>query len=268
MDFTLDNPFKAALAAGRTQIGLWTSFADPYAIEIVASAGYDWLLIDGEHAPNDVPRILAQLQAVQAYPTHAVVRPPEGSAVLIKQYLDLGAQSLLIPSVETAQQARDLVAATRYPPNGIRGVASARASRWGAIPDYFTRADASVCLLLQIETAKGLDHLDAMLDVDGVHGFFIGPSDLSAALGYLGQPGHPAVIERIRAAIAKIVARGKAAGILCADPALARTYLECGVTFCAVGVDTMLLAQTTRQLARQFKETLPQLPPRAPGATY
>ena len=249
---TTENKFKQSLKAGRLQVGLWTSFADPYAIEIVASAGFDWLLIDGEHAPNDLRAVLAQLQAVAAYPTQPVVRLPIGDPVLIKQYLDLGAHSLLIPLVESGEQAQQLVRATRYPPAGIRGVAAARASGWGSITDYIVRANELVCLLLQVETRKGLKNLDEILAVHGVDGIFIGPSDLAASLGHPGEPDHPDVVPVIEDAIAKIKASGKAAGILTADPDLARAYIKRGVTFCAVGVDTTILTQAVRALARKY----------------
>lgn len=256
----MKNEFKAALAARQTQIGLWTSFADPYAIEIVAGAGFDWLLIDGEHAPNDLRSVLAQIQAMAGHPTHPVVRIPIGDPVLIKQYLDIGAHTLLVPIVETGEQARQLVSATRYPPDGIRGVATARASSWGAISDYFQHASELVCLLIQVETRKGLENLDDIMAVDGVDGIFIGPSDLAASLGHLGNPGHPDVVSAIESAIARIVKSSKAAGILTVDPTLAQSYIERGVTFCAVGVDTQMLAQAARKLARRFKTNL------APGS--
>jgi 4-hydroxy-2-oxoheptanedioate aldolase len=263
-----ENTFKRRLAERRTQIGLWTSFGDGYAIEIVASAGFDWLLLDGEHGPNDLRSILRQLQAVEAYSVHPVVRLPSGDPVLIKQFLDIGAHTLLIPIVESREQASHLVAATRYAPKGFRGVASARASRWGAISDYFLRADDLVCLLIQIETIKGLQNLDEILAVEGVDGVFIGPSDLAASLGHLGDAGHPEVVSTIENAIDRIVRSGKAAGLLTADNALARSYIERGVSFCAVGVDTILLAHAVRALARKFKADLPaELAPK-PGAVY
>jgi 4-hydroxy-2-oxoheptanedioate aldolase len=263
----IENRFKQALSGGRVQIGLWTSLADPYAIEIVASAGFDWLLIDAEHGPNDVRSVLRQLQTVAAYPAEPVVRLPVGDPVLIKQYLDTGAHSLLIPMVETGEQARALVSATRYAPHGLRGVASARASRWGGVTEYFSHANELICLLVQVETVKGLENLDQILETD-VDGVFIGPSDLAACLGHLGNPGHPDVVSAIEGAIARIRSSGKAAGILTADNALARRYIELGVTFCAVGIDTIMLAQAARTLARKFKDDLPAAPDPKPGATY
>lgn len=252
----LHNPFKAALAARQPQIGLWLGLADSYAAELCAGAGFDWLLIDGEHAPNDVRSTLRILQALAAYPVAPMVRPPAGEIHLIKQYLDLGAQNLLIPMIDTAEQARAMVAAARYPPAGVRGVGSAlaRASRWNGIPDYLHRANDQICLLVQAETRLALENLDEILAVDGVDGVFIGPADLSASLGHLGNPGHPEVVAAIEGAISKIVAADKAAGILSADEKLSRRYLELGATFVAVGVDTTLLARGARALAGAFKD--------------
>lgn len=250
----LINEFKVALQSGQPQIGLWLGLADPYSAEICAGAGFDWFLIDGEHAPNDVRSTLSILQTLASYPVAPVVRPPVGHTHLIKQYLDLGVQTLLVPMIDTAEQARAAVSATRYPPQGVRGVGSAlaRASRWNGIPDYLRRADAEICLLIQAETKAALDNLDELLAVEGVDGVFIGPADLSASLGHLGQPGHPAVLAAIEDAIRRIVAAGKAAGILSSDVNQAKRYLELGATFIAVGVDTALLAAATRNLAAQF----------------
>jgi 4-hydroxy-2-oxoheptanedioate aldolase len=249
------NQFKLALQQQRAQIGLWLGLANPYSAELCAGAGFDWLLLDGEHAPNDLRSLLAQLQAVAPYPAHPVVRPPEGDTALIKQILDLGAQTLLVPMVETPEQAARLVAATRYPPQGVRGVGSAlaRASRWNSVPGYLDEADAQMCLLVQVESRTGLDNLEAIARVDGVDGIFIGPADLSASLGHRGDPGHPEVRRAIDDAVAAIVASGKAAGILWSDERLARHYLDLGCTFVAVGLDTSLLAQATRTLAQRFR---------------
>ncbi|KQR35620.1 4-hydroxy-2-oxoheptanedioate aldolase [Deinococcus sp. Leaf326] len=251
---SLTNPFKAALARQEAQIGLWLGLADPYCAEICAGAGFDWLLVDGEHAPNDVRSTLAILQSLAAYPVAPVVRPVVGEPWLIKQYLDLGVQTLLIPMVETAEQARALVAATRYPPRGVRGVGSAlaRASRWNAVPDYLTRADDQICLLVQIESRAGLANLDEIAAVEGVEGLFIGPADLSASLDHLGQPGHPEVQAAIADAVRRIRASGKAAGILQSGEAQARAALDAGCTFVAVGVDTNLLAGAASALAGRF----------------
>ncbi len=248
------NPMKAALAAGHAQIGLWQALANPYTAEICAGAGFDWLLFDGEHAPNDLSTLLAQLQGVAAYPVHAVARPPVGATHLIKQYLDIGFTTLLVPMVDTAEQAAELVRAVRYPPNGVRGVGSAiaRASRWNRIDGYLDEADDQVCLLVQVETLKGFSNLAGIAAVDGVDGVFIGPSDLSAAMGHRGKPGHPEVQAAIEGAIATILDAGKAAGILIADEVLARRYLELGCTFVAVGTDVTLLARGAEALAAKF----------------
>jgi 4-hydroxy-2-oxoheptanedioate aldolase len=252
---TPQNTFKQALARGRAQIGLWLGLADGYAAELCASAGFDWLLIDGEHAPNDLRSTLASLQAVAAYPTHPVVRLPHADTVLIKQVLELGATTLLLPMVESAEQARSIVRATRYPPDGVRGVGSglARSSRWMAYPRYLHEANERICVLVQVESVDALAQIDAIAAVDGVDGVFIGPADLAASMGHLGEPGHRAVRDAVEAGVARIRAAGKAPGILCADETLARHYLAIGVRFVAVGSDATLLAQATRALAARFK---------------
>jgi len=256
------NTFKRSLQAGLAQIGLWLGLASPYSTEICAGAGFDWLLIDGEHAPNDINSILAQLQVIAGYPnTHAVARVPMGHGhvgeALIKQYLDIGVQTLLVPMVDTAVQAAALVRAARYPQDdgrgGIRGMGSARASGWGQYPNYVREANAQVCLLVQAETLTALDNLDAIAATEGVDGVFIGPADLSASMGHVGDPGHPAVQAAIHDALQRILKAGKAPGILTSDDALARSYLKLGATFVAVGVDHQLLATGTRALAARFK---------------
>lgn len=251
------NTFKQAMQAGQTQIGLWVGLADPYVAEALAGTGFDWLLIDGEHAPNDVRQMLAQLQSVAAYPVHPIVRPVIGDVALIKQVLDIGTQTILVPMVESAEQAQKMVEATRYPPFGVRGVGSAlsRSSRWNQIPDYLHQANAQMCVLLQVESKKGLDNLEAIASVDGVDGVFFGPADLAASLGHLGNPGHPDVQSAILDGIRAIRALGKAPGILSADPVLARKALDAGAQFVAVGVDTTLLVKAATSLARQYKNT-------------
>lgn len=251
------NYFKKKLKETQ-QIGMWLGMADGYTAEIAANAGFDWLLIDGEHAPNDLKSILYQLQTIAAYPSQAVVRPVTGDVGLIKQLLDIGAQTLLIPMVESAEQAELVVSATLYPPEGIRGVgaALARASRWNNISTYLNDADEQICVIVQIESKKGLESLDAILQVEGIDGVFIGPADLSAALGHRGNPGHPDVQEIIISSINKIRAAGKAAGILSADEKLAKQYLAMGTEFVAVGVDTSLLMKSMNQLLSKFKNNV------------
>ncbi len=251
------NKFKTALYDGQVQYGFWLALADPYCAEICAGAGFDWLLIDGEHAPNDLRSILAQLQTVAPYPVHPIVRPVEGTTAIIKQLLDIGAQTLLVPMVESGEQARELVAAAHYPPEGKRGVATAlvRAARWHRRTDYVHRANDEVCMLLQVESARGLENLESILAVDGVDGIFIGPADLAASLGYIGNTGHPDVKKAIDKALDTIRNAGKAAGILATDTALVSHYREQGAVFIAVGVDTLLLANGAASLATRVKQT-------------
>ncbi|MEI6734630.1 MAG: HpcH/HpaI aldolase/citrate lyase family protein [Comamonadaceae bacterium] len=252
------NPFKRALTQKQLQIGLWLGLANPYTTEICAGAGFDWLLIDGEHAPNDLNSILAQLQAIAAYPaSHAIARVPVGQGhvgtTIIKQYLDLGVQTILAPMVDTAEQARAIVQASRYPPQGIRGMAGARASRWGRIADYAKHANAQICVLVQAETQTALDNLDAIAAVEGVDGVFIGPADLSASLGHVGEQDHPQVRAAMEDAFRRITRAGKAPGILMADEKLARHYIDMGGLFVAVGLDSNLLARHSSALAASFK---------------
>lgn len=262
------NTFKQRLKSGEAQIGLWLGLADAYCAELAANAGFDWLLIDGEHAPNDLRGMLGQLQAVAPYPSQPIIRPVIGDTALIKQVLDIGAQTLLVPMVESAEQARELVRAIHYPPQGVRGVGSAlaRASRWNSIPGYLDHADQQMCLLVQIENREGLANLDAIAAVDGVDGVFIGPADLSASLGHRGNPGHPEVQAAIEDAIVRIQQAGKAAGILSADEALARRYIELGAAFVAVGVDTTVLMRGLQALAGKFKGCT--APTSAGGSVY
>ena len=252
---TPDNIFKQALARNEPQIGFWLALADSYAAELCAGTGFDWLLIDGEHAPNDLRSMLASLQAVAPYPVHPVVRIPHSDPALIKQMLDIGATTLLVPMVESAAEAAHLVRAMRYPPQGIRGVGSAiaRSARWSRYPNYLHEANERLCLLVQVESHAALEQVEAIAAVDGVDGVFIGPSDLSASMGHLGQPAHPEVRAAIDTAIDRIVRAGKAPGILCADEALARHYLGLGARFVAVGVDTSLLVRAATSLAARFK---------------
>jgi 4-hydroxy-2-oxoheptanedioate aldolase len=249
------NVFKEALRATRPQIGLWLGLADAYVGELLASTGFDWLTIDAEHAPNDLRSVLAQLQAMAPYPAHPVVRTASADPALLKQYLDLGVQSVLVPMIESAEQARQVVAATRYPPQGIRGVgtALARAARWNQVEDYLQRCAAELCVLVQVESALGLRNLHAIAATEGVDGVFFGPADLAASLGALGRPGNPQVQEAIAQGIGTVRGAGKAAGVLTTDPGLARKYLDLGCVFVAVGVDTTLLVSAARQLLAGFK---------------
>ena len=248
------NNFKRSLMAGRQQIGLWVSLASAYSAEIVAGSGFDWLLIDTEHSPNEVDTTMAQLQAVAASPVSAVVRPAWNDKVLIKRHLDIGAQTLLVPYVQNEEEAAAAVAATRFPPRGVRGVAGmTRATRFGRVADYAKRAASELCLLVQIETRDGIENLEAITRCEGVDGVFIGPADLAAGLGHVGDMAHAEVQSVIREAIRRIRACGKGAGILATDDATARRYMEWGTTFTAVGLDAMVLARETEGLAARFK---------------
>lgn len=259
------NTFKQALQAGQQVIGCWVGFADANVAEALAGCGFDWLLLDGEHAPNDPRTVLDQLRALAPYPVQAVVRPVVGDVALVKQYLDVGAQTLLIPMIDTPEQAAQMVSATRYAPEGIRGMgaALARASRWNQIPDYVHHANGQMCLLVQAETTLALQNLGSIAAVDGVDGVFFGPADLSASMGYRGQANHPEVQKTILNGIATVRAAGKAAGILMADKAMAQMYLDAGAQFVAVGVDTTLLVRAATDLATHFKHKA--APHAAPG---
>ncbi|MGV6872275.1 aldolase/citrate lyase family protein [Pseudochelatococcus sp. B33] len=257
------NLFKERLAKAEPQFGLWLGLANAYTAEICAGAGFDWVVIDGEHAPNDIRSTLAQLQVVQGAGAQSVVRPPYGDTPIIKQLLDIGCQNLLIPMVETAAQAQAIVAAVHYPPRGVRGVGSAlaRASDFNRIPDYLDRAGAGIGLLIQIETRRGVENIDAILKTEGIDGVFIGPSDLAAAFGHLGHPDHPEV-QAVIAELADTLKRaGMPFGILATAEAAARRYLEMGANFVAVGTDVGLLVQGLQQLSARFnRATAPSAP--------
>lgn len=247
------NGFRQAISEGRLQIGLWCTLSAAFAAEVVADAGFDWLMLDTEHSPGDVLTVLGQLQALAGHSPSPVVRPATNDPVLIKRYLDIGARTLLIPYVESAEQAQAAVAAMRYPPRGIRGVSSlTRATAFGRIPDYSQRAEEELCLLVQIETRGALDALESICAVDGVDGIFVGPADLAASLGHVGSPGEPEVVAAVKDAIARIVRAGKPAGILTSDVELADRCIEIGATFVSVGVDAGLLARGADALARRF----------------
>ncbi len=266
---TPHNPFKQALQEGRRQYGFWLGLCNPLSAELCGLCGYDWLLIDAEHAPNDLRSVHAQLLAIGNTPSHPVVRLVEGDTALIKQMLDLGAQSLLIPMVETADQARALVAATRYPPKGVRGVgtALARAAGWNQVQGYFADAENELCLLLQVESVRALENLKDILAVEGVDGVFVGPADLAASMGHLGNPAHTDVVNAVETALKTIRAAGKSAGILVTSKALAQHYEQAGAQFVALGVDTLALAQQAKNtLDNHIGEAKPGSAPQGNGA--
>lgn len=250
-----DNHFKRALHAGRQQLGLWCSIPSPITAEAVGASGFDWLLIDAEHAPNDVPSILALLQATSRGTAHPVVRVPWNDPVMIKRVLDLGADTILVPMVQNAEEARAAVAATRYPPNGVRGFASnVRATAFGRMGDYFTRHEQEMCVLVQVETMEALEQVEEIAAVEGVDGVFIGPGDLSASMGYLNQTSHPNVVAEIESAMLRILSAGNRPGILTSTPDLARRYMAAGAVFTAVGIDVMLLVRAADELVRSYRE--------------
>ncbi|MDH1176686.1 aldolase/citrate lyase family protein [Achromobacter mucicolens] len=250
------NTFKRALREQRHQTGLWVTLAHPNSTELVAASGFDWLLLDTEHTPALLPTVMGQLQAAAAYGSHPVVRPSWNDKVQIKQYLDIGAQTLLLPYVQNAAEAESAVAGMRYAPRGVRGVSGTmRATRYGRVPDYMRRCEEELCLLVQAETGEALENLDAIIAVDGVDGVFIGPADLAASLGYPGEPQHPNVVAAVEQAIRRVRAAGKAPGVLTTDETLARRYMAAGSLYTAVGVDAAILARHCDQLAARFAAT-------------
>lgn len=248
------NGFKTALRESRPQIGLWVAMADAYAAEIAGHAGFDWLVIDGEHGPNDLRSILAQLQALQGSPSEPVVRLPVGESWMIKQFLDIGARTLLVPMVDSAEEAEALVRAVRYPPQGIRGMGAgiARASRFNTIPGYVAEAGTDICLLVQAETRAAIADLERIAAVDGIDGIFIGPADLAADMGFPSDLEAAEVQATIESAIATIVKAGKPAGILTFNEALNRRYLDLGATFVAVGADVTEFSSALQRLRRRY----------------
>lgn len=250
-----ENILKRRLQAGEVTHGIWLGMADAYAAEMAGTAGFDWLLIDGEHAPNDLRSTMAQLAVLERSGSVPVVRLPDGDPVKVKQALDIGAQSLLIPMVDSAEQARMLVQATRYPPQGFRGVGSslARASYFAAIPDYLPTANEQICLILQVESVKGMAALDDILAVDGVDAVFFGPADLAADMGHLGRSDAPAVRAAIYDGLRRTRAAGKAAGILATEAEFIDAAKAAGANFVGVGIDVTLFVGAMRALAARYR---------------
>jgi len=255
------NTFKQNLKKGNKQYGIWNGIPDSYAAEMCAGAGFDWVCIDGEHAPFDLRTILHNMQAIQSYNVPAIVRIPAADPVLIKQLLDAGAQNILIPMIETADQAELVAKAMIYPPKGIRGVgtALARAAQWNRVNDYFKLANDQMCCIGQIESIKAVDNLDEILAVEGLDVCFIGPADLGATMGYLGQPSHREVVKLVKECIQKIVKAGKVAGFLTGSKELIQAYSDAGALMCGVGLDTLILAKGTKSLAESYKGELKNL---------
>ncbi|MGV2986136.1 4-hydroxy-2-oxoheptanedioate aldolase [Vibrio sp. E150_011] len=252
---TLDNHFKQALGNDEPLWGLWLGLPDTSCAEIVGSAGFDWVLIDGEHASFDLTSIKHHLQALAPHSASPIVRAEDANPTLIKRLLDIGAQTLLVPMVNSAEEAKQVVASAYYPPLGHRGIGSAlaRASQWNRIPQYLHRANEHICVLVQVETKEAIDNIEAISQIDGIDGIFIGPSDLSGSMGHIGNPSHPDVVAAIDHAIDVIQTSGKAAGILSLDPRQAKAYADRGVKFIGAGVDTLLLRTGAESLAYQLK---------------
>jgi 4-hydroxy-2-oxoheptanedioate aldolase len=251
------NRWTERIGEGRPRFGMWVASGSGYVTEICAGSGIDWVLLDQEHAPNDLRTTLEQLQVLAGYPdVDVLVRPPAADPVLVKRLLDIGAQNLIVPMIDGPREASAAVAATRYPPDGVRGVGSAlaRASRWNRISDYLVTADASVSLTVQVETLAGLEQLGDIADVDGVDAVFIGPADLAASMGKLGQPEHPDVVSTIENALATIVEHGKSAGVNAFNESVARRYLRAGASFVLVGADVALLARGAEELASRYRQ--------------
>jgi 4-hydroxy-2-oxoheptanedioate aldolase len=253
MEFPV-NRFKQGLREGRQLVGLWSSLSSAAATEILCDSGFDWILIDTEHAPNETPMVADQLRAASMGSASPVVRPAWNDLVILKRLLDVGVQTLLVPFVQSAEEAARAVAATRYPPRGVRGVASVhRANRYGRVPDYFARADDEICVLVQLETRAAVEALEDIAAVEGVDGIFIGPSDLAASLGHLGNNAHPEVRGTIEQACRRAKAVGMPIGILAPLESDARSYLEMGFAFVAVGSDVVVLRKGCDALVKAFK---------------
>ena len=255
MPLRIEDTFRNALAkADRPLAGMWVCSGSPLVAELCAGSGLDWLLIDAEHSPNGLESILAQLQAIHGYPVHTLVRPPVNDTVIIKQYLDLGVQNLLIPMVNSVADAEAAVAASRYPPHGVRGVGSAlaRAARWNRIPDYLARASETISVTVQIEATAAVDAVADILKVDGVDAIFVGPSDLAASMGLLGQQDHEEVRAAVDHCLKAATAAGKPAGVNAFNPDTARHYLSRGAGFILVGADVALLARGSEALAATY----------------
>ena len=256
---SINNRFKSAIKKGQQQFGIWNGIPHSYAAEICAGAGFDFVVVDAEHAPFSIDQIVIQLQAMSRYAECSpIVRIPNDDPVLIKRLLDAGVQNFIVPMLESADQVKHMHQALRYPPEGIRGVgtALARAAQWNRVNDYFKLANNEVCLIAQIESVKGIEALDDILNQEAGEIIFLGPADLAGSMGYLGQPGHPEVVSAVKTAIEKIVASDKAAGILTSDPALIEEYSQMGVQMIGVGLDTILLAKATQKLAENYKPGL------------
>jgi len=259
MTDVFNNPFKTQLEAGRPLFGVWLGIPNNTVAEIMAGAGFDWLLVDHEHAPFELRDILAHLQVLAAYDVTPIVRPVSGDPVLLKKLCDIGVQNFIVPMVDTADEAAAIVSAVKYPPEGRRGLGTslARAAKWNAVSGYANVANEQMCVIVQAETEKAMGNLDAIVNTPGVDGVFIGPADLSASMGHIGNPAHPQVDQAITSGLTRIREAGKISGVLCLDPARVSDYLNAGANFVGVGVDTLLIGNAARKLAAEFCATKP-----------
>lgn len=257
MNDILRNPFRAGLESGATQFGLWLGIPDTSIAEMMAGAGFHWLLIDHEHGPFEIRDVMAHLQAVAPYDVAPIVRPVDGNPALLKKLCDIGAQSFLVPMIDDAQQAADVVAAVKYPPQGRRGLGTsmARAARWNAVPGYLEKANDEIVVIVQAETTTAMQNLAEIAATPGVDGVFIGPSDLSASMGHAGNPGHPDVVAAVSDGLCVIRAAGKHAGLLCLDESKIGHFQQCGANFIGVGVDALLIGNAARRLAAKYCAT-------------
>lgn len=249
------NQFKAGLETGNTQYGLWLGIPDTSIAEMMAGAGFDWLLVDHEHGPYELRDVMAHLQAIAPYPVAPIVRPVDGNPALLKKMCDIGVQSFLVPMVDTAEEAANIVAAVKYPPQGRRGLGTsmARAARWNTVPNYLQHSNDEIVVIVQAETTTAIENLESIANTNGVDGVFIGPSDLSASMGYVGKASHPDVIEVVGKGLRTIRAAGKYAGLLCLDESQVTHFVDCGANFVGIGVDTLLIGNAARSLTKRYK---------------
>jgi 4-hydroxy-2-oxoheptanedioate aldolase len=250
------NRFKEKISGNQTTYGLWLGIPDTSVAEMMAGAGFDWLVIDHEHGPYEIRDVLAHLQAIAPYDVAPVVRPVDGNRSLLKKLCDIGVQTFLVPMIDTAQEAIAVVEAVKYPPAGSRGLGTsmARAARWNSVSGYVGQADDQMCVIVQVESSRALQNIDAIAAVDGIDAVFIGPSDLSASMGYGGDASRPEVLSAVTDALRRVRQAGKHAGLLCLDTSRVGHFVDAGANFVGIGVDTLLIGNAARSLADRFKD--------------
>lgn len=249
------NRFRAGLETGNTLYGLWLGIPDNTVAELLAGTGFDWLVVDHEHGPFELRDVMSHLQAMAPYDVAPIVRPVDDNPALLKKLCDIGAQSFIVPMIDTAEQAAAVVSAVKYLPEGRRGMGAsmARAAQWNAVSGYLQQANKEICVIVQVETVTAVENLEAIANTPGVDGVFFGPSDLSASMGHVGDVSHPEVIEAVSAGLRTVRAAGKHAGLLCLDESQVPHYVDCGANFVGIGVDTLLLGNSARTLISRFK---------------